>query len=286
MITSMTKVCGLIGDPVAHSVSPAMHNAAFECLKLDYIYLPFRVKNEHLKKAIEGAQSLSIRGLNVTIPHKVDIIPLLNELDPPTERIGAVNTIVNDKGNLKGYNTDASGFMEALLQGGFKPQNKKAVVLGAGGASRAVCFALAESGAEVIILNRQQEMHWAVGLAVSVSELCQRQVNALELIEDNLRASLEDAELLVNATSVGMSPDAGQTPVGKKLLKPGMVVFDVVFNPLKTRLLAEAEEAGAKTISGIDMLVWQGALAFKLWTGLKPPVEIMKAAALKALKEQ
>lgn len=280
------KICGLVGDPVEHSVSPAMHNAVFSRLGLDFTYLPFRVEKERLAETVDSMRTLGIRGLNVTIPHKVDVIPLLDELDPLAEKIGAVNTMVNDKGILKGYNTDAGGFLEALLQSGFEPQNKKAIVLGAGGASRAVCFALAESGAEVVILNRQQEMHWAVGLAVGVSEVCDKKVKALELNEKNLKASLEGADLLVNATSVGMSPDAGQTPVDKKLLKPGLVVFDVVYNPLKTRLLAEAEEAGAKTISGIDMLVWQGALSFELWTGLKPPVEIMKAAALEALKGQ
>jgi shikimate dehydrogenase len=286
MMSAMTKVCGLIGDPVAHSVSPAMHNAAFKHLKLDHTYLPFRVGKEHLKMAIGGARALGIRGLNVTIPHKVAVMPLLDELDPLAEKIGAVNTIVNDNGVLKGYNTDAGGFLKALWQSGFELENKKAVVLGAGGASRAVCFALTENGAEVVILNRQQEMHWAVGLAVSVSEICDREVKALELNDNNLKAVLEPADLLVNATSVGMSPDVGQTPVNKRLLKAGLVVFDVVYNPLKTRLLAEAEEVGASTISGVDMLVWQGALAFEMWTGLKPPVEIMKAAALEALKEQ
>jgi shikimate dehydrogenase len=286
MMSAMTKVCGLIGDPVEHSVSPAMHNAAFKHLKLDYTYLSFRVGKEHLKMAIGGARALGIRGLNVTIPHKVAVMPLLDELDPLAEKIGAVNTIVNDNGVLKGYNTDAGGFLKSLWQSGFELESKKAVVLGAGGASRAVCFALTENGAEVVILNRQQEMHWAVGLAVSVSEICDREVKALELNDNNLKAVLEPADLLVNATSVGMSPDVGQTPVNKKLLKTGLVVFDVVYNPLETKLLAEAEEVGASTISGVDMLVWQGALAFEMWTGVEPPVEVMKAAALEALKEQ
>lgn len=284
MITNITKVCGLIGNPVEHSVSPVMHSAAFKHLKLDYVYLPFRVEKENLKKAIDGARALNIRGLNVTIPHKVDVMPLLDELDPLAEKIGAVNTIVNDNGVLKGYNTDAGGFLQALLQGGSTPQGKKAVVLGAGGASRAICFALADNGAEIVILNRQQEMHWAVGLASSIFQLFGREVKALELNEQNLKVSLESADLLVNATSVGMSPNDGQTLVDKNLLKPGMTVFDAVYNPLKTRLLADAEDVGAATISGMDMLVWQGALAFELWTGLKPPVEIMKTVVIEALK--
>ncbi len=285
MISARTRVCGLIGDPVEHSVSPAMHNAAFSHLRLDYIYLPFRVGGKHLTGAIDGARALGIRGLNVTIPHKVAVIPLLDELDPLAEKIGAVNTIVNDNGILKGYNTDAGGFLKALLHRGVEPQNRRVVLLGAGGASRAISFALAENGAELVILNRQQEIDWAVELAGSISRLSGKEVKAFELNEQNLRAALEPADLLVNATSVGMSPNTGQTPVARKLLKPGLVVFDVVYNPIKTRLLTEAEEAGARTIDGINMLVWQGALAFEMWTGLKPPVEIMKAAAVKALKE-
>jgi len=286
MVSSETGVCGLIGDPVAHSVSPAMHNAAFISLGLNYIYLPFRVAREHLAAAIGGMRAFNIRGLNVTLPHKVAVIPLLDGLDPLARKIGAVNTIVNDNGYLKGYNTDAGGFIEALAQGGFQPQGKKVVVLGAGGASRAISFALAESGADIAILNRQQEMDWAGALAVDVSRLCGREVKALELNDGNLKAVLAGADLLVNATSVGMSPGVDKTPVPKGLLKKGLVVFDAVYNPLNTRLLAEAEAIGAKTIGGLDMLVGQGALAFELWTGVKPPAAVMKAAAIKALAEK
>ena len=283
MVSSKTRVCGLIGGPVEHSVSPAMHNAAFNILGLDYIYLPFRVAKEQLAKAIDGVRALNIRGLNVTIPYKVAVIPLLDELEPLAEKIGAVNTIVNNNGILKGFNTDAGGFLQALRKSGFEPWGRKAVVLGAGGASRAVSFALAENGADIVILNRQLEMDWAVGLAGNISQFSSREVKALELNDDNLKAVLRNADILINATSVGMSPDTGCTPVAKKLVRPGLVVFDAVYNPIKTRLLAEAEAAGARTISGVDMLVGQGALAFEMWTGLKPPVAEMRAAALKAL---
>lgn len=285
MISAETRICGLIGDPVEHSMSPVMHNAAFSSLGLDYTYLPFRVEKENLAKAIDGVRALNIRGLNVTIPHKVAAISLLDELDPLAERIGAVNTIVNNNGILKGYNTDASGFLKALLQRGIEPRGKKVVILGAGGASRAISFILSERGADLVILNRQLEMDWAVELASSISRFSVKEVKALELSKQNLKAVLEDADILVNATSVGMSPNINQTPVPKRLLKLGLVVFDIVYNPIKTRLLAEAEEAGAKTIEGLGMLVWQGALAFELWTGLKPSAEIMKAEAVKALKE-
>jgi shikimate dehydrogenase len=285
MISAKTRICGLIGDPVEHSMSPVMHNAAFSRLGLDFIYLPFRVEKENLAKAIDGFRALNMTGLNVTIPHKVAVIPFLDELETLAEKIGAVNTIVNNNGYLKGYNTDASGFLKALLERGIEPGGKRVVILGAGGASRAISFTLAERKAELVILNRNLEMDWAVELASSISRFSGKEVKALELNEENLSTVLEDADILVNATSVGMSPNAGQTLVAKRLLRPKLVVFDVVYNPVKTRLLAEAGEAGATTIDGIDMLVWQGALAFELWTGFKAPVAIMKSAVVKALKE-
>jgi shikimate dehydrogenase len=262
-----------------------MHNAAFSSLGLDYIYLPFRVEKEQLAKAIEGVRAFNMRGLNVTIPHKVAVIPLLDELEPLAERIGAVNTIVNDNSHLRGYNTDASGFLKTLLERGVELGGKKVAILGAGGASRAISFTLAERGAELVILNRKLEMDWAVELANKISRLLGKEVKALELNEKNLSTMLEYADILVNATSVGMSPNISQTPVAKRLLKPELVVFDIVYNPIKTRLLTEAEEAGAETINGLDMLVWQGALAFEMWTKVKAPVGIMKAEAIKVLKE-
>ena len=285
MISAKTRICGLIGDPVEHSVSPVMHNAAFSSLGLDYIYLPFRVEKGQLARAIDGVRALNIRGLNVTIPHKVTVIPFLDELETLAERIGAVNTIVNDNGHLKGYNTDASGFVKALLERGIEPRGKKIVILGAGGASRAISFTLAERDADLAILNRQLEMDWAVELASSISRFLGKDVKALELNEQNLSAVLENADILVNATSVGMSPNSDETPVPAKLLKAGLVVFDIVYNPIKTRLLTEAEVAGAETIDGLDMLVWQGALAFEMWTVVKAPVGIMIAEAIKVLKE-
>jgi shikimate dehydrogenase len=285
MISAKTKICGIIGDPVEHSMSPVMHNTAFSSLGLDYIYLPFRVERENLARAIDGLRAFNIAGLNVTIPHKVAVIPFLDELETLAEKIGAVNTIVNNNGLFKGYNTDASGFIKALLKRGIEPGDKKVVILGAGGASRAISFTLAEKGAELVILNRKLEMDWAVELASSISQFWDKEVKALELNEENLSTALDSADILVNATSVGMSPNTSQTPVAKRLLRSGLVVFDVVYNPVKTRLLAEAGESGATTIDGIDMLVWQGALAFELWTGVKAPVEIMKSAVVKALKE-
>lgn len=285
VISGKTKLCGLIGDPVEHTMSPVMHNAAFRELGLDYLYLPFRVKTEELGKAIEGMRALNLRGLNVTIPHKVDVIRFLDELDPLAEKIGAVNTIVNDNGVLTGYNTDASGFLQALRERGVEPEGKKVVILGAGGASRAISFILADRGAHLIILNRLLELDWAEALARRISQVFSQEVAALELNSENLAGALEKAAILVNATSVGMSPNIDQTPFDAGLLRPDLVVFDVVYNPIKTRLLREAEAVGAKTIGGLNMLVWQGALAFEKWTGQPAPVELMRQEAIKLLEK-
>ncbi len=282
-VSGKTTLCGIIGDPIEHTMSPPMHNAAFEQMGLDFWYVPFRVKREQLEQAVAGMRALNIRGLNVTIPHKVAIIPLLDVLDPLAGRIGAINTVVNDNGVLRGYNTDATGFLQALLEKGVEPREKRIVMLGAGGAARAVSFVLAERGAHLVILNRRLELDWAEELASRLTETFGKEVKALELAEENLVQALEEADILVNTTSVGMSPNVDETPVTSNLLKPSLIVFDAVYNPVKTRLLREAERIGAQTISGLEMLVWQGASAFELWTGVKAPVELMRAEVIKAL---
>ena len=285
-ISGRTRICGVIGDPIEHTMSPVMHNAAFEKLRLGYLYIPFRVKREELGKAIKGMKALNIRGLNVTIPHKVAVIQFLDEVDPLAEKIGAVNTIVNDDGFLTGYNTDAAGWLQAMLSRGCDPSNRKVAVLGAGGASRAISFILAERGAHLVILNRRLELEWAEELAGRISTTFGRETRALELNRTNLTGALEKAEILVNATSVGMSPDTNQTPVDSDLLRPDLIVSDIVYNPVKTRLLREAETAGVKTVEGLEMLVWQGALAFEKWTGQKAPIELMRKEATRMLDSQ
>jgi shikimate dehydrogenase len=286
IISGKTKICALIGDPVEHSMSPAIHNVAFREMGLDYVYVTFRVKAEDVPAAVEGMKALDIRGLSVTMPHKVAVPKLLDKLDPLAEKIGAINTIVNDDGVLTGYNTDATGFLQAMLERGFEPKEKNIVVLGAGGASRAVSFVLADRGANLTILNRLEEFDWAVELARRLSQAFGKSVEALELNRDNLTKAIGKADILVNATSVGMDQNINETPVPAELLKPGMVVYDIIYNPIKTKLLKEAESVGAEIISGVDMLVWQGVMAFEKWTGKKPPFEPMKAEALKYLEIQ
>lgn len=282
-ISGKTRVCGLIGDPVEHSMSPAMHNAAFRQMGLDYLYAAFRVEAADVEKAIAGMRALNLRGLNVTIPHKVAVLSLVDKLDPLAEKIEAVNTIVNDDGVLTGYNTDATGFLQPLLENRIEPQGKNVVILGAGGASRAVSFILADRGASLVILNRKEELDWAEELAGRISQNFKKPVPALELTDENLKGQLDKADILVNVTSVGMSPNTDNTLVNRGLLRPGLIVYDIVYNPVKTKLLREAEAAGARIIGGIDMLAWQGAIAFELWTGQKAPLKLMKEEAIKLL---
>lgn len=282
-ISGKTKICALIGDPVEHSMSPVMHNTAYKKLGLDYVYIPFRVKPEGLEPAVAGLRALNVRGFNVTIPHKVAVIPWLDGLDPLAEKIGAVNTVVNTDGELRGYNTDAEGFLQALLEHGIKPKGKRIAVLGAGGASRAITYIMVGKGARVTILNRQQELDWAEDIAQLIRKDLGKEVKVLEL--GQLAGAIENVDILINATSVGMSPAAEESPVPAHLLSKIPAVFDIVYNPMETRLLREAKAAGARTIGGVDMLAWQGALAFEKWTGQKAPLDLMRGEAVKMLEK-
>lgn len=281
-ISGKTKLVGVMGDPIEHSVSPAMHNMAFNAMGLDYVYVPFNVKKADLAKAVQAVRALNIRGLNVTIPHKVEIIPLLDDIDSLAGAIGAVNVLVNNDGILKGYNTDAEGFLHVLLEHGVEPEGKNVVILGAGGAARAISFTLAGRGANLIMLNRTPAN--AAKCAADVSNATGQTVEVLSLDEKNLSDAMERGHILVNTTSVGMFPDKNDALVSSNLIRPHFIVADIVYNPYKTRLLIEAEKAGAMTINGLEMLIWQGALAFEKWTGKKAPLNVMRKGATQALK--
>ena len=285
-VSGNTTVCGVIGDPIEHTMSPAMHNAAFSALDLDFVYVAFRVAAGELGRAMVGMKALGIKGLNVTIPHKVAVIPFLDRIDPLAEKIGAVNTVVNEGGALTGYNTDAMGFLRALVEHGIEPRGKKVLLLGAGGAARAISYILAEEGAHLVILNRKEEFSWAQDLATRLGLNYEIPVGVGELNRDTIEQAIGDSDILVNATSVGMSPNAGQSPVPADLLCSGLLVFDAVYNPFETRLLREAKEAGAEAIDGLEMLVWQGVLAFEKFTGHEAPVDVMRSAALKVLRRE
>lgn len=282
-ITGKTRVCGIIGDPIEHTLSPVMQNAAFREMGLDYIYLPFKVAEGNLSEAIDGLRALNMAGTNVTIPHKVVVIPLLDDIDGLAGYIGAVNTIVNQGGSLKGYNTDASGFYQALTANKIEVSKKKIVILGAGGASRAIAFILADKGAELTILNRSLDS--AQTIAERVFQALRTEIKVGKLTVKNLEPVMDEADILVNTTSLGMSPYLTETPVPARLLKKELVVFDIIYNPLKTRLIKEAEKEGARVLNGLEMLVRQGAAAFELWTGLKAPIEVMRKAARDAMEE-
>jgi shikimate dehydrogenase len=280
-ISGQTKVCGIIGDPVTHSMSPVMQNAAFQAAHLDYAYVAFPVSGDAVLRCAEAVRALGIRGLNVTVPHKVAIMPTLDEIDPLAGHIGAVNTIVNDQGKLTGYNTDGPGFMRALVDAGVSIAGMTVVMLGAGGAARAVGYSLAEAGAHLSILNRSSER--AKALALEISATRGEHIGYAPLDHACLRERLSRANVLVNTTSVGMSPDVDSTPCPADLLREDMYVCDIVYHPLHTRLLREAEATGATTIGGAEMLLHQGAQAFELWTGVRAPLEVMRRAVMERL---
>ena len=285
-VSGKTRVCALLGDPVEHSLSPCFQNAAFQHLSLDFIYLAFTVKAEDLRSAILGVRSLGFYGLNVTMPHKISVIQYLDELDENAEKIKSVNTMLNRDGRLIGYTTDGIGALNALKYNGVNPCGKKIVILGAGGASRSVSFALAKEAEELVILNRTVAR--AEKLVSDVRHLIVRseKIRWGGLTEENIRKELREADILINATPVGMSPNEDETPVNKKYIHPDLAVFDLVYHPLETRLLKEARMVGAKTINGLSMLIHQGAASFEIWTGIKAPIEVMMKAAEEELKRR
>ena len=273
-INGSTNIVGLIGHPVEHSFSPPMHNAAFNALGMDYAYVAFDVNPKDVKSAICGANALNIKGFNVTIPHKIEVMKYLNELDDVASLIGAVNTI--DFKNLKGYNTDGIGAIKAIEEV-TSVKDKNVVVAGAGGASRAISFYLAKYGVgSLTILNRNVDK--AQGLASDVlgSDLIGK-VNADSISEIN--DYLKDADILVDTTPLGMDPHIDDEPIAKaENMHEDLVVFDAVYNPNETVLLKEAIKAGAKPVYGIKMLLYQGAESFKIWTGEDAPIDVMEKA--------
>jgi shikimate dehydrogenase len=285
-ISGKTKVCGLIGDPVEHSLSPCFQNAAFQNRGLDFVYVVFKVEKGRLEAAIAGMRSLGIFGLNVTMPHKIDVIQYLDELDETAKSIGSVNTILNKKGKLVGSTTDGKGALEALKYNSVDPSEKKVVVLGAGGASRSVSFALAKEVKELVILNRTLGKAEELVKELRTTQAVNASVKAGELTHRNAQQELRDADILINATSIGMRPQDRLTPVDSSLLRSDLTVFDLVYEPLETRLLAEAKKKGATTIDGLTMLVFQGAVSFETWTGVEAPVEVMMEAAAEEIAQR
>lgn len=286
--TSPGRRVGIIGWPVAHSVSPAMHNAAFEALGMDWRYERWPTPEEAIERRVTGLRAAELAGANVTIPHKQAVVPFLDEIVEAAGVVGAVNTIVATDGQLVGYNTDVAGIQWALAQNHVAPAGWHVVMLGAGGAAHAALYAMHDlEVASITVFNRTPER--ASDLITDLKPHLKGIGLASASLSDvsRLEGALMRGDLLINATSVGLHPNVAQSPLPDQVdLPEHVVVFDMVYNPQQTRLLRQAEVLGARTIGGLDMLVGQGAEAFKLWTGRTPPVDLMQQAALGALETE
>ncbi len=280
-ISGKTRVCGVIGDPIEHTLSPTIHNAAFDHLKLDFVFLAFCVKAADLEKAMHGMRGLGIHGLNVTMPHKSTVIGYLDKVDSAVKFLGSANTILNKGDVLSGFNTDGVGALKALRENGVAMSEKKVLLLGAGGAAKAIAFALAEEVGELAIFNRSGEK--AKKLAETLGRMFNKKVVGGSLSTDAIAKSLQDSDVLINATSVGMHPEADQSIVAPQWLRSDLTVMDIVYNPVETKLARDAKAAGAKVISGVEMLIYQGAASFEIWVSRSAPIEVMRRAALNKL---
>ena len=285
-INGSTQIVGVIGWPVAHSLSPPMHNAAFWHLGLNWAYVPFAVPPELVAEAIRGLRGLRMRGLNVTIPHKGAVVEYLDEVSETAQILGAVNTILNTGGHLTGYNSDGLGFLRSLAEQDEEALGKKVVVIGAGGAARAVALAVAGAGAsQLAIVNRTisraQQLASLISQRGSLS-----QVAAIDLDTPEAAEVVSRADVIVDCTPVGMHPhESVPSVVPAQWLRPHQLVCDLTYNPHQTVLLSAAQQVGARTMDGTGMLVHQGAIGFEHWTGQPAPVSIMRQALLEALDQ-
>lgn len=268
MLDTNTVLFVVMGDPVSHSLSPVMHNQAFQAMGYNGVYLAIRVKD--IAAAVSGIKSFAVKGASITIPHKVSVMEFVDEVDDNAEKIGAVNTIVNRNGRLTGYNTDSLGAVKALSEK-TSIKGKDVVIIGAGGAARAIGYGVISEGGHVTITNRTENIGETLAADLGAKFL---PLLALEKRE---------YQILINTTSVGMTPEIDAMPVREENLDRSMVVMDVVYNPLKTRLLKAAENIGCTIVDGLSMFVYQGAYQFELWTNKNAPVEVMRKAVLKAL---
>lgn len=278
-VKATTKIYGIFGHPVGHSLSPLMHNSAFEALGLDCVYAAFDVHPDDVAKAADAIRALGIRGVNVTIPHKQAIIPYLDEVSPDAKHTGAVNTVKNEDGRLTGYNTDVGGFMrDAREELGVSPEGASVLLLGAGGAARAVISAFGMNGAKrIAVANR------TLGKAEKLTEEFGRFFPDIEIYpvdsgdESAMTKELGVTDIFVNSTSGGMEGSAG-LEINIEALRDGAAVYDLVYKPRETKLVKEAKALGHKAVGGLGMLLYQGALSFEIWTGERAPVDVMRKA--------
>ncbi|MFX1455780.1 MAG: shikimate dehydrogenase [Promethearchaeota archaeon] len=281
VITSRTSIFCVIGHPIEHSMSPIMWNPALQELGLDYVYLAFDVHPKNLKKAIDGVRSLGIKGINVTLPHKQTIIKYLDEVDPIAQKIGAINTIKNENGFLKAKNTDAMGAKKALLDSGCEISGKNIFFMGAGGVARSLAYILADQASQIILTDLIEKR--AIRVANEIRRNTKIHIEGKLSNDKNISEGLKKADILINATPIGMYPNINDTPIKKNLLHEDLFIFDVVYNPLETMLMKDAAAMGCQTLGGLDMLVNQGLLAFEWWTDQIPDVNLMKEKIIEFL---
>lgn len=264
-----TSIFGIVGYPLGHSLSPLMHNTAFRFRGLNAIYLFF--ETQEIENAIKGIKALGIKGVSVTIPYKSDVLPFLDRIDSLAENIGAVNTIINKEGELIGYNTDAIGALKAIKER-ISPIGKGALIIGAGGAARSIGYMLKKEGADLFIASRNYRHAKKLAESLGGTGIPMEDIGSLNV------------DILINATPVGMYPHTDRCPVSASVLRPGMVVMDIVYNPLDTLLLKIAKDRRCITINGLKMFIYQGAEQFRLWTGLEPPLDTMEKAVRSVLE--
>lgn len=268
-ISGKTKVTGLFGYPVEHSLSPAMHNIAFKHLNLDYCYVAFSVRSEFLEDAVKAIRALDLAGVNVTIPHKEKVVPFLDEISEEALSIGAVNTIKNEKGRLIGFNTDGKGFMQSLIENSIDIKEKKILIVGAGGASRAIGYYICKEASKVFLSDIDTKK------AELLKDYLSSYKGNVYVVEnkDLSKKFIEEIDIIINATPLGLKPD-DPLPINVTFLDSDHIVCDLIYK--ETPLLKKASDRGCKTLDGLGMLLWQGVFAFEIWTGLRPPVEIMR----------
>ena len=281
-ISPATQLCAVIGNPVAHSLSPALHNAAFNELNLDFVYVAFRV--EDVKAALAGMRALNnFRGMSVTIPHKIEIMDYVDEIAEVDRSIGSINTVINENGRLIGLGTDGPGALKALIDSGVELDGKNILMLGAGGAARAIAFTLARSTklSKLLLLDVNESM--LQGLVVDLKTGTAVCIESGLFTDSSLAKAMEHTDVIINCTPIGMHPNEDASLVPAELFRSGQVVFDVVYTPLETKLLADARSRGLKVVSGVEMFINQAVLQFERFTGADAPVEVMRKVVMERL---
>lgn len=273
-LSAKHKICLVVGDPIEHSLSPQMHSSGYQALGIDdrFVFLAAKVSIENIAYLVTSIKTLGILGVSCTLPHKTAVIDYLDEIDPVAKKIGAVNTLVNKGGKVKGFNTDWLGIVKPLEQL-IDIKNKKVALIGAGGGARAVAYAIDIKGGRLMVFNRSVEKGQALA----------KEFNGQSFNLDEI-ALVKTADIIINATSVGMKPEQNKTPIPKEYLCKEQIVFDIIYNPMETRLLKEAKSKGAKIIYGLEMLLEQGVAQFELYTGHSAPVDVMRKTLIKCLE--